>query len=175
MHRHYASPHGFQETSCAIEFGVSIRLHKYTYIYIYAIIVARFHSDQRSATRVMSASNVKIIWLACFRLVLRSKRNVALFSNFAWRTDMRGERWGGQGQASQTEIYYRIVHFYGFKCFRLVLKSEGDAGLFSNYVWQTDMRGGGRAARASLARRKCIIGRKYIIGLFIFMVSNAFD
>ena len=50
-----------------------------------------------------------------FRLVLKSKRNAGLFSNLVWRTDMRGERWGGQGQAGQTEIYYRIVHFYGRK------------------------------------------------------------
>jgi len=136
----------------------SLARRKYIYIYIY--IYYRI---------------VHFQYFRCFRLVLKSKRNAGLFSNLVWRTDMRGERWGGQGQASQTEIYYRIVHFYGFKCFRLVLKSKGNAGLFSNYVWQTDMRGGGRAARASLARRKCIIGRKYIIGLFIFMVSNAFD
>ena len=51
----------------------------------------------------------------CSRLVLKSKGNAGLFSNFVSRMDMRGDRSGGQGQPSHTEIYYRIVYFYGFK------------------------------------------------------------
>ena len=39
-------------------------------------------------------------------------------------------------QTKQTKLYYRIVFFYYFKCFRLVLKSKGNASLFSNFVWQ---------------------------------------
>ena len=39
-------------------------------------------------------------------------------------------------QTKQTKIYYRIVYFYCFKCFRIVLKSKGNARLFSNFVWQ---------------------------------------
>ena len=47
-------------------------------------------------------------------------------------------------QTNQTKIYYRIVHFYYFKCFRLVLKSKGNACLFSTFVfWRTDGRGAG--------------------------------
>ena len=55
----------------------------------------------------------------------------------------RRERWpffkfclasGRSEQTKQTKIYYRIVHFYYFNCFRLVLKSKGNAGLFSNFV-----------------------------------------
>ena len=34
----------------------------------------------------------------------------------------------------QTEIRFRIVHFYCLKCFRIILKSIGNAGLFSNFV-----------------------------------------
>ena len=34
-----------------------------------------------------------------------------------------------------TYIYYRIVYFRCFTCFRLVLKSKGNARLFSNCVW----------------------------------------
>ena len=70
-----------------------------------------------------------MFYFKCFRLVLKSKGNASLFSNFAWRTDTRGERSGGQGQPSQTEIYYRIVHFYSFKCFPLVLKNRRNASL----------------------------------------------
>ena len=33
----------------------------------------------------------------------------------------------------QTEIYFRIVYFYCLKCFRIILKSTGNAGLFSNF------------------------------------------
>ena len=43
---------------------------------------------------------------------------------------------GRRGQTCQTEIYYRIVYFYCFKCFGLILKSKGNASLFSNVVWQ---------------------------------------
>ena len=74
----------------------------------------------------------------CFRLVLKSKGHARLFSKFnrkrtpflncVWLPDGRGA--GGQGQTSQTEIYYRIVYFYCFKCFRIVLKSKGDVRLF---------------------------------------------
>ena len=66
------------------------------------------------------------------------------FSNFVWRTDGRGAG-GRRDQTKQTKIYYRIVHFYYFKCIRLVLKSKGHARLFSNFVWRTDgRRAGGR-------------------------------
>jgi len=82
---------------------------------------------------------------------------------------MRGERSGGQGQPGQTKRYYRIVYFYGFKCFRLVLKNKGNAGLFFQILNRGRICGGtGRAARASLAIRK------YITGLFIFTGSNNF-
>ena len=86
---------------------------------------------------------VHFSYFKCFRLVLKSKGNAGLFSNFVWRTDMRGERSGGQGQPSQTEIYYRIVHFYGFKYFVLLLKGKGNAHIFSNFLWWTDGRGAG--------------------------------
>ena len=33
------------------------------------------------------------------------------------------------------QIYYRILYFRCFTCFRLVLKSKGNARLFSNFVW----------------------------------------
>ena len=78
---------------------------------------------------------VYFYYFKCFRLVLKSKANASLFSNFAWRTDGRGAG-GRKGQTCQTEIYYRIVYVYCFKCFRLVLKSQGNARLFSNFIWQ---------------------------------------
>ena len=59
----------------------------------------------------------------------KSKGNAGLFSNFVLRTDMRGDRSGGQGQPSQTEIYYRIVHF------RLVLKNKRNACLFYKFCF----------------------------------------
>ena len=34
----------------------------------------------------------------------------------------------------QTETYFRIVYLYCLKCFRIILKSTGNAGLFSNFV-----------------------------------------
>ena len=34
----------------------------------------------------------------------------------------------------QTEIYFRIVHFYCLKCFWIILKSTGNARLFSIFV-----------------------------------------
>jgi hypothetical protein len=34
----------------------------------------------------------------------------------------------------RTEICFRIVYFYCLKCFRIILKSIGNAGLFSNFV-----------------------------------------
>ena len=82
-----------------------------------------------------------------------------------------GGRSGGQGQPSQTEIYHRIVYFYCFKCFVLVLKSKGNTQTptyFSNFLWRTDNEepaGGG----ARLDKQK------YFIGLFISIVSNALD
>ena len=94
---------------------------------------------------------VHFYFFKCSRLVMKSKGNAGLFLKFVS---------GKREQTKQTQIYYRIVHLFYFKCFRLVLKSEGNAGLFSNFVWRTD---------TSLARRK------YIIGLFIFSISNAFD
>ena len=62
--------------------------------------------------------------------------------NYFWRTTGRGFS-RRREQTKQTQIYYRIVHFYYFKCFRLVLKSKGTARLFSNLVWGTDGRGAG--------------------------------
>ena len=37
---------------------------------------------------------------------------------------MGGELGGGGAKTCQTEIYYRIVYLYGFKCFRLVSKGN---------------------------------------------------
>jgi hypothetical protein len=34
----------------------------------------------------------------------------------------------------QTEICFRIVYFYCLKCFRIILKSTGNAALFSKFV-----------------------------------------
>ena len=34
----------------------------------------------------------------------------------------------------ETEIYFRIVYFYCLKCCRIILKSIGNASLFSNFV-----------------------------------------
>ena len=48
-----------------------------------------------------------------------------------------------EDQTKQTKIYHRIVYFDYFKCFRLVLTSQGNACLFSNFVWRTDGRGAG--------------------------------
>ena len=50
-------------------------------------------------------------------------------------------------QTKQTKIYYKIGYFYYFKGFRLVLKSTGNAQLFSNFVRATlpqSWRGAGR-------------------------------
>ena len=85
--------------------------------------------------RAARARLAKRKYTKCFRLILKSKGNARLFSNFVWRTDGRGAG-GRRGQTCQTEIYYRIVYFYCFKCFGLILKSKGNASLFSNVVWQ---------------------------------------
>ena len=66
---------------------------------------------------------------------IEKQRKRPPFSNLVWRTDGRGAG-GRRDQTCQTEIYYRIVYFYCCKCFRLVLKSTGNARLFSNLVWQ---------------------------------------
>ena len=70
-------------------------------------------------------------------------------------------------QTEQTKIYYRIVHFYCFKCFRLLLKSKGHARLFFKFCLAYGWAGGWRAEGPRLGKRK------YIIELFIFTVSNA--
>ena len=90
--------------------------------------------DQTKQTKIYYRI-VHFYYFKCFRLVLKSKGNARLFSNFVWRTDGRGAG-GRRGQTCQTEIYYRIVYFYCFKCFGLILKSKGNASLFSNVVWQ---------------------------------------
>ena len=98
---------------------------------------------------------------------MKSKGNARLFSNFVWRTDGRGAG-GRRGQTCQTEIYFMIVHFYCFKCFRIVLKSKGNARLFSNLVWE---RKGSQFWKFSLADIK----RKYVLEcLFLLfeMLSN---
>ena len=98
--------------------------------------------DQTKQTKIYY-SIVYFYYFKCFRLVLKSKGNARLFSNFVWRTDGRGAGGGRRGQTCLTEIYYRIVYFYYFKCIRLVLKSKGHARLFSNFVWRTVGRGAG--------------------------------
>ena len=92
----------------------------------------------------------------CFRLVLKSKGNARFFFQILFGIRMGGGLAGGGAKTWQTEIYYRIVYFDCFKFVRLV--SRGNARLFLNYVWGT------RLSRP-----------KYITGLFIFTIWNAFD
>jgi len=103
-----------------------------------------------------------------FLWLLQSKGNAGLFSNLVCQTDMREADGRGQGQPSQTEIYYRIVHFYCFKYFLLALEKQRQRLPFFKLCLADGYARNGRAARASLARRK------YIIGLFNFTVSNTF-
>ena len=58
-----------------------------------------------------------------FRIVLKSKGNASVFSNFVWRTDGRGAS-GRRDQTCETEIYFMIVHFYYFKCFRKGIEKQ---------------------------------------------------
>ena len=67
-------------------------------------------------------------------------------------------------------IFFRIVYFYYFECFQLVLKSIGNARL-SQILFGIRMGGGPAGAGARLVKRK------YFIGFFFLTVSNenAFD
>ena len=76
--------------------------------------------------------------LKCFLLVLKRKWNAHTFFKFSLADGCAKWRAGGQGQTSQTEIYYRIVQFYCFKRFLLVLKSNGHANLFYHFGWQRE-------------------------------------
>ena len=71
-------------------------------------------------------------------------------------------------QTNQTEIYYRIVYTYSFECIRLVLKNKGHVRLFQVLF-------GGRTGGEPAGGGARLVKRKYIIGLLIFVVSNAFD
>ena len=115
--------------------------------------------DQTTQTKIYYRI-VYFYYFKCFRLVLKSKGNNRLFSNFVWRTDGRGAG-GRRGQTCQTEIYFMIVHFYCFKCFRIVLKSKGNASLFSNLVWERKFSQFWKFCSAD-------VKRKYVLGLFIF-------
>ena len=89
-----------------------------------------------------------LIQFMCF--FKRDKHSVGTESPL-WRSPT----WSGKGEHETASVkmhmkwkvavnaYYRIVHFYYFKCFRLLFKSEGNARLFSNLVWRTDGRGAG--------------------------------
>ena len=52
---------------------------------------------------------------------IEKQRKRRPFFKFRLADEYAGGRSGGQGQPSQTETYYRIVYFYCFKCFLLVL------------------------------------------------------
>ena len=75
-------------------------------------------------------------------------------------------------QSKETKIYYRIVHFYYFKCFRLVLKSKGNVCLFSRFVWHTDGRGAGGRRGQDLSN-----GNIFYDCLFLLfqMLSNSIE
>ena len=122
--------------------------------------------DQSKETKIYYGI-VYFFYLKCFRLVLKRKGNARLFSNLVWHTDGRGAG-GRRGHTCETEIYFMIVMFYYFKCFRIVFKSKGNACLFSNLVWQR---------KCSQFLKLCLedVKRKYILGLFIFTILNAFD
>ena len=77
-------------------------------------------------------------YFKCFRLLLKSKGNPRLLSNFVWRKDGRGAG-GRRGQTCRREIYFKIVYFYCFKCFGIVLKSKGHARLFFKICLEKEM------------------------------------
>ena len=68
-------------------------------------------------------------------------------------------------QTKQTKIYYRIVHFYCFKCFPLLLKSKGNARLFSNFV-----EAGNARLFLNYVLGTRLSRRKYIIGLLFVTI-----
>jgi len=77
---------------------------------------------------------------------IEKQRKRRPFFKFRLADEYAGGRSGGQGQPSQTEIYYRIVYFYCFICFLLVLKSKGNTQTptyFLNFLWRTDKGGAG--------------------------------
>ena len=94
------------------------------------------------------------VWNA-FEQYWKAQETLAFFQ-ILFGIRMGGGLAGGGAKTWQTEIYYRSAYFYCFKCVRLV--SKGNARLFLNYVWRT------RLSRP-----------KYITGLFIFTIWNAFD
>ena len=53
-----------------------------------------------------------------------------------------GGRAGGQDQPRQTEIYYRIVHFYGFKYFLLALEKQRTRWAFFKFCLADGCAGG---------------------------------
>ena len=98
---------------------------------------------------------------------IEKQRKRQPFFKFGWGKEMPtilDILFGGR----QAEICFRIVDFYCFKCFRIIWNSTGNARLFSNLVWE---RKCSQFWKFSLADMK----RKYVLGLFIFTVWNAFE
>ena len=114
---------------------------------------------------ISECHNIIIAWFA--RLV-RRKYVIGLFICTLWNAC--DQYWKAKETPAIFEIVFgcqmgggraaraRLAKRKYTKCFRLILKSKGNARLFKNYVWGT------RLSR-----------RKYIIGWFIFTISNAFD
>ena len=94
-------------------------------------------TEQRRVGRAGQTSQAEIYYgivqfecFKCFLIVLKRKGNAHTFFKLSLVDGWATWRAGGQGQTSQTEIYYRIVHLYCFKRFLLVVTSNGHANLF---------------------------------------------
>ena len=134
--------------------------------------------DQSKQTKICYRI-VYFSYFKCFRLLLKSKGNPRLLSNFVWRTDGRGAG-GRRGQTCRREIYFKIVYFYCFKCFWIVLKSKGHARVFQNLFGKGNapkfwILFGGRLCGYYILMITVPQKQKYITGLFIFTLWNACD